>query len=217
MKNQFVKILFIITAFHLAGLISCNGFDDDLNCGDLKQRFYEVTELKLENFRKDESTSPNSFIPLTDSTQIMVSEYRLGIELMVELFTDNTPFFNPFITSALACSPAPAEPTEIITKIEITSNGDLIDSDGNLIVAGTLLNNFFVSEFEKKSIEELISSGTYQPSERDFLNDGFVLSELLTLNAIAADNSQPHQFSIVYELDSEKSFSATSPTIFLNP
>lgn len=219
MKNQFVKFLFIFAAFHLAGLISCNGFEkDDLNCGPFDQRFYEVLDMKLKNFKKDDSSSniPNDFSPLADSSALSHNKFRLAITLSVEYFTDNSFHFNnPFIQSALACSPPEPEASEKISKIEITSNRDLIDSDGNIISAGTSLNEFLEVEWEHKTLEELVNSGNYRPSHKFGTSAEDIISEILKLNAKPAEDAQPHQFSIVYELDSGKSFSETTPTLFL--
>ncbi|MCR9290975.1 MAG: hypothetical protein NXI23_26700 [Bacteroidetes bacterium] len=156
-------------------------------------------------------TNPESYFQLEDSVSVQIDDYRLAIQTEVEYFTDNTPIFsNPFIQSAWACSPAPPEPTEIITKIEITSIGDLITFEGDTLQAGTSLTDFLRPDRSDFSLTELIQTGLYAPKEEG------IIPEMLRIKAFPIDISQPHQFSVVYELNNGNIFTASSPIIFLN-
>lgn len=207
MKKRLGKILFLFIAFHLLGLAAC---DDDLDCGNFKQQFYEVIELNLANFSIDESTIPDTYTRLEDSSFVQLDDFRLAFETEVEYFTDNTPLFfsNPFIQSALACSPAPPEPAEIITAIEITNISDLVTFEGDTLQAGTELTDVLFSNQRNSTLTELIEMGDFTPPDSGFPSGMFALS------AFPVDFSQPHQFSVVYRLDSGNSFNATSPVLF---
>lgn len=207
MKNQIGKVLFLMIAFHLVALISCDSFGDDLNCGNFEHQFYEVLDIHLINFEIDDSTIPRTNTQLEDSALVKTRNFRLVFQLDVEYFTDNSfHFSNPFITTALACTPPLPEATEIITDIIITSSNDLIDGDGNSLPSGTSLTNFFFQQNNPSSLMELVERGDFEPLEIEFLE----------LKAFPTETFQPHQFSISYELDSTKVLTATSPTVFLD-
>lgn len=200
MKNLLFKAIAIYLFFHFTSAFSC------IPCGGFEQMYYEVEGVNLINNTSDDN---NIFLleELEENASVNVFKYVLVIQLDVKYFTDASPVFqNPFINSALACSPPLPEASELITGITLTSNEDLLDPQGKIIEAGTSLNDFFFRQNTSFTVTSLVFDGNWTPME---------YGENLILNARPADLDKPHQFTIEYEVDSGNTFSATSEKVYL--
>ncbi len=185
----------------MASAFSCNP------CGDLSETFFEVEAIHLLNFQSGENSFDFNFEALEENSLVERSKFVLGVQIDAIYFSDATPILEVrLITSALACSPEPPKPTELITDLTFTCDQDLKNSDGETLAAGTSLNDYFFKWNTTFSVSTLLFTGNWAPLE---------YGEHFFLSASPVNDTIPHQFTIEYELDSGNNFSATSSKVFL--
>jgi hypothetical protein len=209
MNRSFIRSVVVIAIMQLLAVLSCFPGSDD--CTGFKQTYFKAVNMRVVNIDKTETTY-SSLKEVPDSTGIFLENFAIAIVLEVEYFTNLTRRFeNPFVASALACSPPPPEPVQKITAIDVASDVDFVTGTGDTLAAGTSLNHLFrvsksfKNDFSAVSIQEFLNGSNAFPSD-DIASDYLHLQE-------APANNFPRRFIISYVLDNGEVFTGETTVV----